>query len=363
MGLINTNNPDIVLDDQSGDYINKSTGDTVPLEKLPKGLDIVKPSSGILSNINDFVSQHGFGAGIGPGNPELAEAMPMGSPQQIKETIKQSAHLLPMVGAALAPEALPFLGVSSAPVWGSAVAMGTGAGAGKMAENKITGEENLYKDVPSTALATTAGGFIAPMLSNALKGALNKGTELMNTEKIAPYIATSARNAVNEANYGTSEPDVIEALKGFKNIVSKPMNNIVEDALESAEQIGGKISDGTMNVLEKVKLMRPEQFVKTPIDSLIKSTGKADNAVWDMLRQYQDELRQVVGEAGHKMGVKAEEIGKSLVNDKLSNALGKILAQQGTMDYGVPAVKATGKYAWETAKEGAKELKDKFDKK
>ncbi len=330
MALVPTNNSNIFANDQTGDFVDFNTGDPIPLEKLPKDI-AVKPlpkSDSVLGKVNDFISQHGFGAGIGPGNPELAKAMPMGSAEQLKQTALASTNLLPVAGAVMAPELLPLMGIASAPLWGSATAMGVGAGLGKVGQNKITGQPTM-EGVPAQAIGGTVGGFAAPMLSSLVKTGLTK---------IAAPLMSKLNPMVGEAVYGTSNA-AARSLVGDKfpapELLHMSNRTFQDPILEKA----------ATPLMAKIQSMEPKTFIKMDIPAEMnkilnsaKKLGKFSDVGDQEFEALLQDVSKLKYDAMKSMAADKGDIGLKQYLPSLSSALGRILSSQGATSYIEPKI-------------------------
>ncbi len=354
MGIVNTNHPDIVVDDQSGDYISKSTGDNIPIDKLPKDIDIVK---------NNELPTNSLGISDITKSPEFVEAEKerqfYTSPEQMKKSIlsspKTAAKSLPYLGAMAAPEIPAILGLAAPGYLATAGLMGLGAGAGKTAENVIENKpnESALNDVVPTALKTSAGALILPPVTAAVGGAL-KGVA-----SIAPKLSSTLSKILT----GTEDVGAANIAKQSESLdrLSKNWMNKIEDVVNQTKQNYemqlGHNESLLDDAAEKLKNIKPSEIPNVNVSSKLNIPASKLKGMTSMERENFDMalnfMKNELSDIKSNIQQAMPEINGGL-NQYIPLAT-KTLSRALSAKLGYPAEKYVGTQAYNF---GKKELSD-----
>ncbi len=190
-------------------------------ENLPQ-----PPKDSVGEKINKFISSHGFGSGVGPGNPELAKAMPNGP---FGDEILKLAPAIAggSLTALLGPEA-------GYPAYAAVGGLTQGIARGGI--NKMQGKDFFNKETAiDTALG--AGGGLATKPLGMLGDLLGKKLAL--------------------AGIGSkAAPDAVELAKDIvakKSVIGPQTQSSIEDLLsnEIEGNVASKNADAIANLLNK----------------------------------------------------------------------------------------------------------------
>jgi hypothetical protein len=297
------------------------------------GIDLPKPSKfgEITITIPQWLSPSpkGFVPGQNVGEGKLP---PMGSTEQIKQTAKQLAGGLPMLGAGAAAALLP----ETAPWWIYGLASGAGAGLGKTGSNAIQGED-LGKGVAGEAALSTLGGAAAKPLSALFAGAL-KGAS-----KLSPAIA---KLVVGSDNPAAIKMGVDEASKPFSSVTRNIADNLNTVAEDFSVRLGVKVPKSLDVELRNISNMSTKDFANMNPEKVIERIKKAsggsldegqqvliDKILKDGLVNFQKEVQSVMSAvAPRAAGQGLSALDKSLggmtgLSTKMSQALGGAISQ------------------------------------